>query len=109
MQRGSVVTGGPMGSKSPGRQQTRSGLAVNHQASTAAVGGAIPGRRREDVTQAQYGAWMAERRECPACRSHNVAVDGEHFGGLWCLDCRHEWRATTFPGGADPEWWTQRS
>ena len=69
---------------------------------------AVTERRREDVTQAQYGAWMAERRECPACKSSNVAVDGEHFGDLWCLDCRHEWHAAKFPGGDDPDWWNLR-
>ena len=66
-------------------------------------------QRREDVTQAQYGAWMAEPRACPACTSPDVAIDGDRFGGLWCLACRTEWRVTRFPGGADPAWWTLRS
>jgi hypothetical protein len=69
---------------------------------------ASSGERRADVSQAQYVAWMAERRECPACTSLNVAIDAGSFGGLWCLECRHEWRVTRFPGGEDPEWWTQR-
>ena len=68
--------------------------------------GSVP--RREDITQAQYSAWMAEPRECPACGSPNVAVDGGCFGGLWCLDCRTEWRVTRFPAGIDPDWWTLR-
>lgn len=62
-----------------------------------------------DVTRAQYGAWMAERRTCPSCQSLNVAIDSELFGGLWCMDCRHEWRVTTLLDGTDPLWWTQRT
>jgi hypothetical protein len=88
-------------------QQAKANSPV-HRAAAPLANGAIAERRREDITQAQYGAWMAERRECPSCASSNVAVDGESFGGLWCLDCRHEWRVTKFPGGTDPEWWTLR-
>ncbi len=66
------------------------------------------GQRRGDVTQAQYRAWMAEPHACPACMSSDVAVDGDRFGGLWCLACRTEWRVTRFPGGTDPAWWTLR-
>lgn len=65
--------------------------------------------RVSDVTRAQYGAWMAERRACPSCQSLNVAIDSELFGGLWCMDCRHEWRVTTLPAGEDPLWWTERT
>jgi hypothetical protein len=68
--------------------------------------GLVP--RREDITQAQYGAWMAEPHKCPACGSPNVAIEGDRFGGLWCLECRHEWRVTRFPSGVDPAWWRQR-
>jgi len=65
-------------------------------------------QRREDITPAQYRAWMAEPHVCPACASPNVAIDGGCFGGLWCLACRSEWRVTRFPGGVDPAWWTLR-
>ena len=60
------------------------------------------------VTQAQYGAWMAEQRACPACASANVAIDGTVFGGLWCLDCRHEWHDGRFAGKTGPDWWRLR-
>jgi len=102
------VTGNQMGPGSRRKEQASPKPSLPHNQPEMLVNGAIPERRREDVTQAQYGAWMAERRECPACASSNVAIDGEHFGGLWCLDCRHEWRVAKFPGGTDPDWWTVR-
>lgn len=102
------MTGGAMEPGSRRRRQARAKPLLRRGLPQALVNSAITERRREDVTPAQYGAWMAERRECPACTSSNVAVDGERFGGLWCLDCRHEWRGTKFPGGADPDWWTLR-
>ena len=101
------MTGNEIGPGSRGDAPTKRPSAEGRVAEPL-VHGTIPERRREDITQEQYGAWMAERRECPSCRSSNVAIDGESFGGLWCLDCRHEWRVTKFPAGTDPDWWTIR-
>jgi hypothetical protein len=102
------VTRGPLGPISPPRRRARVKPFQHRARPLVLVNGVLSEQRRDDVTQAQYVAWMAEPRACPACASPNVAVDGECFGGLWCLECRHEWRVTRFPSGPDPAWWTLR-